>query len=280
METNHVHYFGDLEMGRIVERILTDGHDVQLHVHPVWDAFRNQDWQSVPREQQPNDRFADRSADHSIRLLAEGVRTLKTWTGADPLAFRAGGLTAERPLYQAMASVGLPVSSNVGIGIHRPSDPVLHCNGGRFRLDGVVEVPVTTYELCTPFMAKLEKCLTVVGSSLAEFTALLSAAASSKAGPVVILTHPFEFVTADKEYRSLKVHPLVKSRFWKLCRYLKQNAKRYTVVTFAERAAAWRGNGEGGEFRIALPARYLLQRCAVKKLDQWTATCRAAIPMI
>lgn len=272
VETNHVHFFGDRPMGSLVERLLTDGHDVQLHIHPVWDAFRNPDWQTLTPEHQPTDRFDDRSMDEAIRLIAEGVRTMKAWTGMEPVAFRTGGMAAERALYPALAAVGLHLASNVGLGIHRPSDPILHRKGGRVVLDGILEVPVTTYTINLPFIQKLDKCLTVVGSSLAEFRAALSDAAGAAAGPIVILTHPFEFVTADSEYRELTVHPCVKTRFNKLCKYLTKNPQHYRMVTFREQAAEWLQAGPTEDIEIDLPPYALFHRYLAKKLDRFTAS--------
>jgi peptidoglycan/xylan/chitin deacetylase (PgdA/CDA1 family) len=274
VETNHVHYFGDRPMGRFVERIQRQGHDIQLHIHPVWDTFRNPDWRTVSPQRQPSDRFADHSAEHAVELLAEGMATLRTWTGADPVAFRTGGMTAERMLYPAMAEAGLPLASNIGYGIHRPADPALHRRGGRAAIDGVLEVPVASYALSIPGVVRMDKCLTVVGSSLAEQRAVLSAAAKAGTGPVVVLTHPFEFVTADSEYSRIRVHPLVKSRFRQLCKYLKKNSDRYNVVTFGEQAPAWLAAGETADLKVDLPPPALLNRYLAKKLDWWTASRR------
>lgn len=39
VETLHSRYFGDGPMGRYCEMIAAAGHDIQLHIHPLWRAF-------------------------------------------------------------------------------------------------------------------------------------------------------------------------------------------------------------------------------------------------
>jgi hypothetical protein len=47
-----------------------------------------------------------------------------------PIALRTGNLRADRSVYRAMRTAGLPVASNIGLGLFRPAESELCLRGG------------------------------------------------------------------------------------------------------------------------------------------------------
>jgi hypothetical protein len=169
-----------------------------------------------------------------------------------------------------MAAVGLPLASNIGVGIYRSKVSSLHLTNGRHFFNGIMEIPVTTYSLSSGFFGTFEKCLTLVGSSYSEFKSVLNTAEKQKVSPIVILTHAFDFVTSDTRYRNIRPHPSIKQRFKLLCKHLSENRTSYNVVTWAEQADVWLRASGHKEWLIRLGTLAIMNRLAAKTMDRWT----------
>jgi peptidoglycan/xylan/chitin deacetylase (PgdA/CDA1 family) len=241
-ETFNTHALGDRPMAAVVEDILRYGHDVQLHLHPVWRRFIDPRWREEPKRPPiGSDSFAGRDPRELVALLAEGVEILERLSGVRPIAFRCGNLDAVRGLYPGLREVGLTLASNVGVALKRPSDPKLRVFSGTHRIDGVTEVPVTTYRV--PHLGQRLLLLTISGSSFLEIRTVLENAARHGTGPIVLLLHAHDLrmsipglPTDPPRYRR---DSLRQRRLEKVCQYLSARPDRYRVTTFKESAAKW-----------------------------------------
>ncbi len=232
-------YFGDQPMKDIAQQIVRAGHDVQLHLHPVWTYFSDPEWRNRLSQTAPNDSFVGREQDEVERLIEQGRRIFSRWGIGPPLALRTGGLHVDLNVYRAMQAQGMMLASNVGVGIYEPQVESLQLYGGRHRLNGVVEVPVLTYQRRGLPDRYREKALTVTGSSWREMRELLMAAQRDDVGPVVLLTHPHEFAKPASR-GSWRVNQVNQLRLRRLCEFLAQRRDAFDVVTFAQRADEWR----------------------------------------
>jgi hypothetical protein len=128
------------------------------------------------------------------------------------------------------------------VGISRPADPKLHLYAGHHRIEGVIEAPVLSY---ARFAAgRPDKSLTVTGSTWTEMELLLRAAARSGSSPVVILTHPHEFVVAgadDLRLERIRANATTQARFRTLCRYLADHGDACETTTFRDAGPGWLG---------------------------------------
>ena len=157
-------------------------------------------WLSEDRES-VNDRMAGREQAFLRRIFAQGKEAFASWGVPLPTVFRAGNLCVDTAVYEAMAAEGIPIGSNIGIGVYRPPEPELHLWSGRHRFSGVVEVPVLSYEAYRVGTGTIPRVLTITGCSFSEMRWILEAAHARGIDEVVILTHAHEFIkTKDFRY--------------------------------------------------------------------------------
>lgn len=232
VETLCTAFFGDEPMRGYAHRIAEAGHEVGLHLHPCWQAFEDAEWRQRLVDRPADDLYA-RAPEDIPAVISRGMAIMESWGMPRPTALRMGNLTASRDIYRAMAAVGMPVASNVGAGIHRSPDPSLHLTGGCHDIEGVLELPVTTYELALPFVSTRQRCLTVTGSDFGTTRRLLEAAC----GPVVVLTHPFEFIKKrDFTFREMRRNRINQRRLETLVSYVSHAAPRFRMSTLSDAA--------------------------------------------
>lgn len=239
VEALNTRCFGDEPMARFARAIHERGHDVELHAHPCWSVFARDDWRDQVRRATPVDSF-ERLDDAAIgAAIRHGIDAFQRWGVPFPTAFRAGNLQCDLRTYAWLERLGIPLASNVGIGVHRATERALHLAGGRHFIGKTLEVPVSSYpDVWLPGLVRW-KTFTVVGTGEMEARQWLLHAARLGVGPVVVLTHPGEFVHHDRDGRSFRRNELARRRLQGLCRFLADHAPMFDVVTFAQRAAAW-----------------------------------------
>ena len=237
VETMQTAYFGDVPMGDIARRLVAAGHDVQLHLHPVWTYFDHPQWQDQLAQVQPNDNLHGRSVEQLVAWMQRGIDTFARWGLPAPVALRTGNLMVDRNVYRAMSQVGLKVASNIARAVFEPAEEALRFNAGIHRIEGVIELPVLTYADLQLGARTHRKVLTITGSSLAETRCLLDRAQAGGAPSVVLLTHCHEFVKGDMR-GSLAPDRVNQRRLDEVCRYLHDNADRFEATTM-DRMATW-----------------------------------------
>ncbi len=240
VEFLNVCHFGDAPMGTIARRIHARGHDVQLHAHPCWTAFLHDDWQRRVTSATPGDSFAELEDAEIERILQMGLDVFSRWELPRPHAFRAGNLQADRRIYRLLEKYGIPLASNVGLGTYQPSEPELRLAGGRHWIDGTLEVPVSSYvDFRLPGIERW-KTFTVIGTGAWEARQWLGRAARSEISPIVVLTHPSEYVLRQgQDYTRLRRNTVARRRLHDLCGFVAGRPREFDVVTFADSAAEW-----------------------------------------
>jgi len=140
-----------------------------------------------------------------------------------------------------MSRLGFKIASNIGLGWCEPSDPALKLLAGRHWINGVLEIPVLSYLQLAVGAFKRLHLLTITGVGQWEMSALLRRARASGISPVVILTHPFEYVKGDVPGgdRSRGNRVSLKS----LCRFVAENSEDYVAVSISEAASRWTLHG-------------------------------------
>lgn len=221
VETLNTSYFGDEPMGSIARALHSAGQDVQLHLHPCWAYFEAEDWKDRLKVNPPNDDICRRDREEIERLIRSGMETFTKWSLPRPRALRTGGLRVSRRVYEAMRACGMPIASNIGIGVYRPEESALRLCSGRHHVEGVLEIPVTSYlDRSVPGRPR-HKTLTVTGSSWPEMRHLLLQARRSGVNDIVFLTHPFEFIKhRDITYERLYPNRLTRDRLERLCAFV------------------------------------------------------------
>ena len=259
-------FFGDRPMGELVQRIAAAGHDLQLHLHPVWTYFDHPNWQQHLALEQPTDNMHGRSVAQLAGWMQRGIETFARWGLPAPVALRTGNLMVDRNVYRAMRQVGLGVASNVARAVFEPDEPALQFNAGVHAIEGVTELPVLTYAGLR-FGSRLErKSLTITGSSIGEAICLLERASASGSPAVVLLTHCHEFVKGDMR-TDLKANRLNQRRLVALCRYLRDAGDRFEVTTMDRMASAPDDEFSDRDPLLAVPARFALARMLQNQLS-------------
>lgn len=243
IETMNNAYFDDSVMGSVVERLLQAQQDVQLHLHPCWEAFKQPGWQQLTPKSPPADYCADLPLGDLEAIIKDGVRTLKNWGATNILALRTGNLSAGLNVYQAMNAAGLKLASNIGAGYSLPADPDLHLFGGCHLVNGVMEIPVLSYTMLKFAQFSKQSMLSITGSSIQEIKQLLGQAAKENLSPVVIITHPFEFVKNHKDASGRRKNSINQKKLSQLCKFVADHPDQFRMATFGADGDRWLTQG-------------------------------------
>ena len=238
VETANIAYFGDHPMGRVVEILLKTGQDVQLHLHPCWQVFNDDAWPERVVDGAPDDQCANLPVDQLTTLIGDGVDAFVRWGGDKPIALRTGNLSAGKNVYRAMSEAGLALGSNIAAGYAPPSEKSLMLMGGLSRIEDVVEAPVLSYAQFRFGRFSKMRMLAITASSWSETRALLTAARQAQLSPIVILTHPFEFVKSPGRTGDLP-NLVNQRRLEKLCAFVAENPADFVMTTFGGQGPTW-----------------------------------------
>lgn len=236
VEALQIAFFGDEPMASLAQRIAAQGHDVQLHLHPVWTYFDHPNWRERLAQVTPNDRSHGQDVPQLLQWMQRGQRTIQGWGLPMPVALRTGNLMVDRNVYRAMAQCGLKVGSNIACAVFEPTEPGLRLHAGVHQIEGVTELPVLSYTDLSLAGRLHHKALTVTGSSAAETVHLLNQAHARAEPAVVLLTHCHEFVKGDMR-GDLRTNHVNQKRLARLCEFLAYNNDRFEVSTMGQLAA-------------------------------------------
>lgn len=235
IETLQCHHFGLEPMGRVIERLVEHSKiDLQLHVHPCWRYFRDSNWRDSVQKIRRNDSMAGRGAECG-EILSEAQAFFGQLTGSKPLALRTGSLSIDHAVYEAQAKLGIPLASSIGIALAPSPAPDLHAYSGLVRVDGVVEIPVTSFD-ALGLRGTQKKLLTVTGNALSQIVRVLEWHWRHASGPVVVLTHPSEMAPTYelKTPPEFTPAPLIQKRWGRLCQYLSENEDKFEVTSMQQ----------------------------------------------
>jgi len=189
----HRHY-GKEKTKELCERIRQQGHDVQLHTHTSWLPGSHSGFlYDFPLEQQ-------------IAIIREGKDLIAEWVGRPPIAFRAGSYSANLDTLRALSENGFLIDSSYFA--KRPtcqlSRQLGHQYANRqFRIDGILEIPVTTYRL---FGKGSHEKLSKLDFNACSLQELLDVTPKLLAGGVryiVLFLHSFSFIRWKRDFSGI-----------------------------------------------------------------------------
>lgn len=218
------HLFGLDSLKRVIDPILTAGHEVQLHLHTEWLKWIEKDLVGDRR----GANIADFSYDDQRRLLAIGVEALEAAGAPRPTAFRAGNYGAGNETLKALASLGLAYDSSynepyrAGPCRIRTDAPLNH----PVRMDGLVEVPITWFEDYPGHTRALQVC----AASTAELEAVAHQSLAQRRPTVVIVSHCFELLNQRRTH----ANRLLVKRFDAYCAFLQSQKRHIASVGFRD----------------------------------------------
>ncbi len=204
---------GQDEVGKVFRCIEKRGHDVQLHVHPVYRFYRDFLRGGCRREQDLMFQFP---LEEQRQLIREAVSLFREFTGKLPRAFRAGCYGASEVTLAVLREVGICIDSSYNLSYldqtcgfrHRP------LNAPQV-LEGVHEFPVTNFN---PGRMGAYKPLEISAVSVSEILATIRHLQRAGCRDAVLVFHSFSFLKR-RGVRFEKCRPdrIVIHRFRKLC---------------------------------------------------------------
>lgn len=239
------HVVGEEELAKAARCIVERGHDVELHLHPEYEIDIDR-WRTngVAR---PSKYMFTYSLDEQRRYIRETGDALERWSGRRPIAFRAGGYTANQTTMQALDAEGLSIDSSynrwaIGEGLCAfPRE--LELNDAAIIDHGILEIPVTNLKTYGPRGGL--RPMELSSLNVAEMVATVEQLYEAGARVCCAVTHSFRLVrTRDVQYRNVAVDWFNIHRIRALCRYLKAHQDRFEVCTFRDLPLEkWRRDG-------------------------------------
>ena len=264
VECANYFYFGDAPMQGIVDRLKAARQDIQLHIHPVWLSFNaNPQLGTFPRQ----DDCSGQSFDELKRVLSACIDIFRRWVGHNPLAIRTGSLRADENVYRVMQALGIFMSSNIALGVFRPTEPLLCQDSGRHLIHGVMEIPVFSYRDSHFGGRAHTKSLQITSCSWPEMKHLLWKARRLGIESIVILTHPFEYIKkSDFRYSTLIRNRVNQQRLQNLCEFISRHPEDFVAADFSSRYHNWI-QSELKQPALTMPSMYAVGRKLHNKLN-------------
>ncbi|MEZ5757654.1 MAG: hypothetical protein R3D86_05475 [Emcibacteraceae bacterium] len=265
VECAHYFYFGDNPMKNVIRRIIQAGQDTQLHIHPCWLNFiKDRNIGTFPI----NDSCQGREYDELKKIFELCIDVFTKWTGKKPDALRTGSLVADLNIYKVMKDLNIPLSSNIALGVNMPDEKELQLFGGRHLINGVMELPVFSYQDANFLGKKNIKSLQITSCSWPEMKYLLKKARKEAIKNIVILTHPFEFIKrTDARFSKMTRNRVNQVRLEKLCRFIAEHDQDFVSADFGSNAASWLEKGPVDQNLMEIPSYYMIGRKLHNKLN-------------
>jgi len=220
VETESRFYFGEKEVLKIIDSILSRGHKVQLHIHPTYRSF-------IKNEKIPDD-MRKYTVDDQSFFIKEALNFLEK-NKINILAYRSGGFYSNRDTLYALKQNG-----NYNLAFPN-CDYIKDYPGNNdiFKADDIFELPITCYK--EPPVRKEWNSFQLSAASLSEIENALNFYHLNKLQVATFITHSFEFVKAhNTQYAKTTPLKFLINRFDKMCRFIAENSDRFKVVTFEQ----------------------------------------------
>ena len=229
---------GDAPLARAYQEIVERGHDVQLHLHPVYHYYAALEQGRITPHQVPSpiDRIGTQPLEAQLELIEEGMMAFRRLLGRPPVAFRAGNYAASDVTLEALGKLGIRYDSSFNAVYREPScaigsPPSLN---SPWEVDALWELPVTVFSTGAGRLAAL-KPLEISAVSFLEIRRVLEQAERLGMGTVTMVMHCFSlFKAADAQFTRLRPDRLVIRRLRRLCGFLAEHRGRFRVRTFSE----------------------------------------------
>jgi len=222
--------FGKAAVEEICSRILVENHDIQLHLHPFFKS---------PPERALEDKLHSYPLEQQIDLIREGKEILHSCGVKEIKAFRAGAFAANNTTYEALAAVGIKISSNYNLDYLRKACRISlpgQFNDFFWVKDKILEMPVTCFrEYDIKRLKPSFKHLQITAMSYEQMKYIFANAPRFNLKNIVILLHTFEFIHFLDEKNGIgKINPINISRFIRLCEFLRDHHDQFNVQRISD----------------------------------------------
>jgi hypothetical protein len=147
-----------------------------------------------------------------------------------PVAVRTGNFQVDESVFRVAAKSGLRLSSSIAVPIYRPPGDDLVLLSGKRRVGRILELPVFCYRYRIGRSDRL-RALCITACSAAEIISVLRQAHAHQLSPVIILTHPQEYIKkTDFRYASLRRNRVNQGRLRAVLKFLKQHDDEFIAT--------------------------------------------------
>lgn len=244
-------YFGHEPMAAIAQKIGAAGQDRQLMIHPCWFYFLDKNKYSQ------NDSCADRDYDELKYIFKKSIEYFENWTGKKPDAIRTGNCQIDFQTYKIMNEFDIALSSSIGLGMFLPDGKDLLLYNGRKKINGVMEVPLFTYQDKDIMGRYPTKTLQITSCSWPEMKYILTKARKQGIENIVLLTQPFDYIKKkDEQYNEITVNRVNQQRLQNLCAFINEHDQDFLSIDMGSKAQAWQNKEQDNISRFKIPTRY------------------------
>ena len=234
------HCLGADQAQIVVDYLLNNRQDVQLHIHPVFRhyalALREGTAEAFRRYRRLSDALNDYDVETQYAFVSEGADLFQRFVGERAVAFRAGGFRGDENTLLALRRLGVLIDSSYSPSVlasfaqHRPAPNITQ------NINGIIEMPLTNAMSGVSWFRGW-KPMAISSVSFAELRSVLGQAHRTGLESVVLIFHSFSTVKPrDVFYSSFRPDRMVISRFRRLLRYLADHASMYEVCTMRDAA--------------------------------------------
>lgn len=229
---------GDEPLAGAYQEILARGHDVQLHLHPVYHYYAGLEQGRIASDQVPSpiDAIGPRPLEVQLELIEEGMSIFQRLLGRRPLAFRAGNYAASDTTLAALDKLGIRYDSSFNAAYRGTSCLISEPRSvnSPWEAGSLWEVPVTVFATGAAWRESM-KPLEISAVSFLEIRKVLEQAERLGMGTVTMILHSFSlFKAADAQFTRLRPDRLVIRRLRRLCGFLADHGGRFRVRTFSD----------------------------------------------
>lgn len=253
------------ESAKVLTDIYNNGHDVQLHIHPIFKLWKTKGLDGKLLPDNWSDNINKLPIDVEDEYIKEGVEFITRYTHKTPIAFRAGNYGASDRTLSALKRHGLIYDSSYNMWArvqkrYNNQNITTDITNRHFIINDIIELPVTNY------LAGVKsdyRFFAPEGSSSLEMITALDRLYNINMEYVVIVLHSFSFAKNTKDtIKNVKFNSIAFKRFIKTLDFISRQKDKYRVTTFSElnsekvRATA---NAKSGGF-VSIPVAYSIGR--------------------
>ena len=234
---------GEDDVARVFDFLLERNQDVQLHLHPTYRFYA--EWlraRAMDQEYQPpsrNDLLSVFDDATQMELIVQAKSLYRRFTGASPVAFRAGCFAANRMTLRCLRRAGIVLDSSFNPCYQAWSFPGEALQPNHIRnIEGVWEIPVTVARTPLPEGYGGLKHADPCALSFRELRAMLEHGVRIGQKHFVIIFHSFSAVKASNDtFGQLRPDRVTIHRLERLLAYLMERSDLYRVSTFGDLAS-------------------------------------------
>ena len=228
--------FGTREFSAICQTILSRGHDLQLHLHPVIKHYSELRLRG-PISRMPED-VSDfmhyYSQETQIRLIETACKTFAAISGCRPVAFRAGCYAVNDSTFSALAQAGILADFSCNAAFTGSTCKIQKTMNKAYRIGSIMEFPVTQL-IGNRWPGSGYRPLEVGSISSEEMRFALSQINAGGQRVAAVVFHSFSFLKhRTNRWSEAKPDRVVRDRLHSLARFLVDHSDQFEVARISD----------------------------------------------